>query len=91
MENTLDKDILLISNDDITTAIETFNNCVQSAAWSATPHHKATVIVPMYPQIATDLTQKKDKPESSGNLLDTPRTEKGLTNLPRMLKACSKI
>ena len=57
--NTMPKRIPLKSNNDISTAIETFNKCVQSAAWEATPQRTAKFTIPTYPQIAVDLIKKK--------------------------------
>ena len=78
--NTMPKRIPLKSNNDISTAIETFNKCVQSAAWEATPQRTAKFTIPTYPQIAVDLIKKKGKLGRNGILLNTKITKKCLTN-----------
>lgn len=60
VENSLDCKIPLTTDEEVTQAVETFNNCIQQAAWDATPEtvDQAQDLY-LYPKYILDLLKKK--------------------------------
>lgn len=88
--NTLDTQIPLKSDHDISVAVETFNKCIQSAAWEATPNLTTNddyfAIIPTYPHVVTDMIKLKRKARKQWQISRHPSDKKTFNKWVKKLK-----
>ena len=89
VEDTIDTNVILKTEDDIIAAVEHFNTCVQNAAWNSTPQIRKNNSS-IFPTNITDLISAKRKARKKWQQTRFPLDKKHFNFLSKKLKTVQK-